>query len=96
MCRARPAVDFLNGVCTNIMNLNHKARLEYWTGNYDAYVTTRAEKERNQLTKYQKEQVCVQLRARHLFCAMRHGCTEAVFFFQASQQVANGRMTVKP
>eukprot|EP00667_Euglena_gracilis_P004103 EG_transcript_4118 len=48
--------DFLNGVCTNIMNLNHKARLEYWTGNYDAYVTTRAEKERNQLTKYQKEQ----------------------------------------
>eukprot|EP00668_Euglena_longa_P017881 GGOE01022341.1.p1 GENE.GGOE01022341.1~~GGOE01022341.1.p1 ORF type:complete len:615 (+),score=236.01 GGOE01022341.1:48-1892(+) len=48
--------DFLNGVCTNIMNLNHKARLEYWTGNYDQYVNTRAEKERNQLTKYQKEQ----------------------------------------
>jgi ATP-binding cassette subfamily F protein 2 len=48
--------DFLNGVCTNIMNLNHKSRLEYWSGNYDQYIQTRTEKERNQMTKYQKEQ----------------------------------------
>ncbi|KAG0303411.1 ABC transporter ATP-binding protein arb1 [Dissophora globulifera] len=48
--------DFLNGVCTNIMNLNHKRKLVYYGGNYDTYVKTRAELEVNQMKAYVKQQ----------------------------------------
>jgi ATP-binding cassette subfamily F protein 2 len=48
--------DFLNGVCTNIMQLTQKGTLVVWGGNYDTYHKTRTEIEKNQLTKYKKEQ----------------------------------------
>ncbi|KAG0276690.1 hypothetical protein BGZ95_007176 [Linnemannia exigua] len=48
--------DFLNGVCTNIMNLNHKRKLINYGGNYDTYVKTRAELEVNQMKAYVKQQ----------------------------------------
>jgi ATP-binding cassette subfamily F protein 2 len=47
--------DFLNGVCTNIMHLKDK-KLSYYTGNFDTYVKTRAEKEENQMKQYNWEQ----------------------------------------
>jgi len=47
--------DFLNGVCTRIIYMSQK-RLQYYTGNYDAYIKTRAELEENQMKRYQKEQ----------------------------------------
>lgn len=52
--------DFLNGVCTNIMQLTQNGELVMWAGNYDMYVKTRAEHEKNQLTKYKKEQDDIQ------------------------------------
>jgi|EP00927_Polykrikos_kofoidii_P078449 ATP-binding cassette subfamily F protein 2 len=52
--------DFLNGVCTNIMQLTVNGELVTWAGNYDMYVKTRAEHEKNQLTKYKKEQDDIQ------------------------------------
>lgn len=52
--------DFLNGVCTNIMQLTQHGELVTWAGNYDMYVKTRAEHEKNQLTKYKKEQDDIQ------------------------------------
>jgi len=52
--------DFLNGVCTNIMQLTQTGELVMWAGNYDMYVKTRAEHEKNQLTKYKKEQDDIQ------------------------------------
>merc|ERR1719199_1844403 len=48
--------DFLNGVCTNIMQLTLDGTLVVWGGNYDQYMKTRTELEKNQLTKYKKEQ----------------------------------------
>jgi len=48
--------DFLNGVCTNILQLTTKGTLVNWGGNYDAYVRTRKEKEVNDTKKYEKEQ----------------------------------------
>jgi len=48
--------DFMNGVCTNILQLTRKGTLVGWSGNYAMYVKTRAEHEKNQLTKYKKEQ----------------------------------------
>eukprot|EP01127_Copromyxa_protea_P006954 TRINITY_DN16889_c0_g1_i1.p1 TRINITY_DN16889_c0_g1~~TRINITY_DN16889_c0_g1_i1.p1 ORF type:complete len:592 (+),score=121.98 TRINITY_DN16889_c0_g1_i1:112-1776(+) len=47
--------DFLNGVCTNIIHL-HNAKLTYYGGNYDTYVTTRAELEEHQMKQYNREQ----------------------------------------
>jgi len=47
--------DFLNGVCTNIMQLTLKGTLVMWAGNYDQYMKTRTEVEKNQLTKWKKE-----------------------------------------
>jgi len=48
--------DFMNGVCTNIMQLTQKGTLVNWGGNYDQYMKTRTEFEKNQLTKWKKEQ----------------------------------------
>jgi len=48
--------DFMNGVCTNIMQLTEKGTLVTWAGNYDAYFKVRTELEKNQLTRFKKEQ----------------------------------------
>merc|ERR1719456_376865 len=48
--------DFMNGVCTNIMQLTLKGTLVVWGGNYAQYVKTREELEKNQWTQYKKEQ----------------------------------------
>ncbi|KAI8927523.1 P-loop containing nucleoside triphosphate hydrolase protein [Entophlyctis helioformis] len=48
--------DFLNNVCTNIIELNHKKQLTYYTGNYDTFVKTKAELEVNQTKAYEKQQ----------------------------------------
>jgi len=47
--------DFMNGVCTNIMQLTQKGTLVTWAGNYDMYMKTRTELEKNQMTKWKKE-----------------------------------------
>jgi ATP-binding cassette subfamily F protein 2 len=48
--------DFLNGVCTDTINLTHKQKLVYYGGNYDTYVKTRIEQEVNQMKAYDKQQ----------------------------------------
>eukprot|EP00008_Paramoeba_atlantica_P009837 CAMPEP_0201477024 /NCGR_PEP_ID=MMETSP0151_2-20130828/2127_1 /ASSEMBLY_ACC=CAM_ASM_000257 /TAXON_ID=200890 /ORGANISM="Paramoeba atlantica, Strain 621/1 / CCAP 1560/9" /LENGTH=600 /DNA_ID=CAMNT_0047857623 /DNA_START=132 /DNA_END=1934 /DNA_ORIENTATION=+ len=48
--------DFLNGVCTNIMHLTPKKTLQYYGGNYDAFVRTKTENEVNQMKQYVKQQ----------------------------------------
>jgi ATP-binding cassette subfamily F protein 2 len=48
--------DFLNTVCTNIIDLDHKRLLKYYAGNYDAYIKTKRENEVNQLKAYKKQQ----------------------------------------
>ena len=47
--------DFLNGVCTMMMVMQAK-KLKSWAGNYDGYVQTRAEQDKNQWTLYKKQQ----------------------------------------
>ena len=50
------SADFLNTVCTNIMELNQDQVLEYYGGNYETYCRTREELRVNQLKRYKKEQ----------------------------------------
>lgn len=47
--------DFLNGVCTNMIDMRMKLLMQYG-GNYDSYVKTRAELETNQMKQYNKQQ----------------------------------------
>jgi ATP-binding cassette subfamily F protein 2 len=47
--------DFLNGVCTNMIDMRQK-RLIYYGGNYDSYMKTRVEQEVNQQKAYEKQQ----------------------------------------
>ncbi|KAI1822738.1 ABC transporter ATP-binding protein ARB1 [Xylaria intraflava] len=47
--------DFLNGVCTNMIDMR-KQQLMYYGGNFDSYVKTRKEQEVNQMTAYKKQQ----------------------------------------
>jgi ATP-binding cassette subfamily F protein 2 len=47
--------EFMNEVCTNIIDLRQK-KLHYYTGNYDTYVKTKEEKEENQMKRYNWEQ----------------------------------------
>ncbi|KAJ3024488.1 UNVERIFIED_CONTAM: hypothetical protein HDU68_008116 [Siphonaria sp. JEL0065] len=48
--------DFLNNVCTNIVEFNHKKQLVYYAGNYDTFVKTKQELEVNQMKAYEKQQ----------------------------------------
>lgn len=47
--------DFLNGVCTNMIDMRMK-QLQLYGGNYDSYVKTRSELETNQMKQYNKQQ----------------------------------------
>lgn len=47
--------EFMNSVCTNIIDLRNK-KLTMYTGNYDTFVKTKKEKEDNQMKKYNWEQ----------------------------------------
>ncbi|KAI9746594.1 MAG: ABC transporter ATP-binding protein arb1 [Claussenomyces sp. TS43310] len=49
------SMDFLNGVCTNMIDMRMK-QLIYYGGNYDSYHKTRDEQEVNQMKAYQKQQ----------------------------------------
>jgi ATP-binding cassette, subfamily F, member 2 len=48
--------DFMDSVCTNIMDLTFKKKLIYYGGNYTTYVRTKAENEVNQMKAYNKQQ----------------------------------------
>ncbi|KAH8092528.1 P-loop containing nucleoside triphosphate hydrolase protein [Cristinia sonorae] len=48
--------DFMDSVCTNIMDLTMKRKLVYYGGNYSTYVRTKSENEVNQMKAYQKQQ----------------------------------------
>jgi len=47
--------DFLNGVCSNMIDMRLKD-LQTYGGNYDSYVKTRVELETNQMKQYAKQQ----------------------------------------
>ncbi|ORY71032.1 P-loop containing nucleoside triphosphate hydrolase protein [Pseudomassariella vexata] len=47
--------DFLNGVCTNMIDMR-KQQLMYYGGNFDSYTKTRSEQEANQMKAYEKQQ----------------------------------------
>ena len=49
------SMDFLNGVCTNMIDMRQK-QLLYYGGNYDSYHKTRSEQEVNQTKAYEKQQ----------------------------------------
>jgi ATP-binding cassette subfamily F protein 2 len=74
--------DFMNGVCTHIMQLTQKGTLVTWSGNYAAYVKTRAEIEKNQLTAYKKEQDDIQ----HLEAFIRSCGTYKDMLIQAASK----------
>lgn len=47
--------DFLNGVCSNMIDMRNK-KLNLYGGNYDSYIKTRSEQETNQMKQYAKQQ----------------------------------------
>lgn len=49
------SMDFLNGVCSNMIDMRQK-QLMYYGGNYDSYMKTRVEQETNQQKAYVKQQ----------------------------------------
>ncbi|KAK4917046.1 ABC transporter ATP-binding protein arb1, partial [Elasticomyces elasticus] len=49
------SMDFLNGVCTTMIDMRAK-QLMYYGGNYDSYMKTRSEQEVNQQKAYVKQQ----------------------------------------
>jgi ATP-binding cassette, subfamily F, member 2 len=48
--------DFLNNVCSQVMDLTVDRKLVYYGGNYDTYVRTKDELETNQTKAYYKQQ----------------------------------------
>ncbi|KAF8881157.1 P-loop containing nucleoside triphosphate hydrolase protein [Gymnopilus junonius] len=50
------SADFMDNVCTHIMDLTFKKKLLYYSGNYSTYVKTKQENEVNQMKAYHKQQ----------------------------------------
>ena len=48
--------DFLDSVCTNIMEITPRLKLQNYKGNYSTYIQTKKENEVNQTKRYRKEQ----------------------------------------
>lgn len=48
--------DFMDTVCTNIIELTPKKKLVYYAGNYTTFVKTKSENEVNQMKAYNKQQ----------------------------------------
>ncbi|GAA96204.1 uncharacterized protein L969DRAFT_84063 [Mixia osmundae IAM 14324] len=48
--------DFMDSVCTNIMDLTQSRKLNYYSGNFSTYVRTKTENEVNQMKAYDKQQ----------------------------------------
>ena len=48
--------DFLNNVCTHMIDFTNRKKLVYYDGNYDQYVKTKSEKDENQWKQYKWEQ----------------------------------------
>jgi len=48
--------DFLNNVTTHTIHFTNRKVLDYYDGNYDQFIKTKAEKEENQMKRYQWEQ----------------------------------------
>lgn len=52
--------DFMDNVCTNMMDLTLNKKLVYYGGNYATYVRTKSENEVNQMKAYAKQQEEIQ------------------------------------
>ncbi|CAD6955301.1 unnamed protein product [Tilletia controversa] len=50
------SADFMDTVCTNIMDLTLSKKVNYYGGNYSTYVRTKSENEVNQMKAYHKQQ----------------------------------------
>lgn len=50
------SADFMDSVCTNIMDLTIQKKMVYYGGNYSIYVRTKSENEVNQMKAYNKQQ----------------------------------------
>merc|ERR1712230_227024 len=50
------SADFMDTVCTNILDLTLDKKLTYYGGNYSTYVRTKTENETNQMKAYAKQQ----------------------------------------
>ncbi|BEI81443.1 hypothetical protein CcaverHIS002_0206030 [Cutaneotrichosporon cavernicola] len=50
------SADFMDTVCTNMMDLTPKKKLVYYGGNYSTYLRTKADNEINQMKAYNKQQ----------------------------------------
>jgi ATP-binding cassette subfamily F protein 2 len=48
--------DFMDSICTNVMELTPKKKMVYYSGNYTTYVRTKTENEVNQMKAYNKQQ----------------------------------------
>jgi ATP-binding cassette subfamily F protein 2 len=54
------SADFMDSVCTNIMELTPSKKLQYYGGNYSTFVRTKSENEVNQMKAYNKQQEEIQ------------------------------------
>jgi len=79
--------DFLNGVCTNIINMNLK-KLYYYTGNYDQYIQTRLELEENQMKKFNWEQDQI-AHMKNYIARFGHGSAKLARQAQSKQKTLN-------
>ena len=63
--------DFLNNVCSHTIHFNNHKQLEYYNGNYDAFVKAREDLMINQMKQYKWEQEQIKSMKEYIVSARR-------------------------
>mmetsp|Transcript_13695 Transcript_13695/g.31143 ORF Transcript_13695/g.31143 Transcript_13695/m.31143 type:complete len:794 (-) Transcript_13695:15-2396(-) len=91
--------DFLNNVCSHMIDLTTRKKLVYYDGNYDQYVKTKAEKEENQWKQYKWEQEQIKSMKEYI-ARFGHGTAKNAKQAQSKEKVLakmiRGGLTEKP
>jgi len=91
--------DFLNNVCTHMIHMTSRKKLEYYDGNYDQFVKTKSEKEENQWKQYKWEQEQIKSMKEYI-ARFGHGTAKNAKQAQSKEKVLakmiRGGLTEKP
>ncbi|GAX24078.1 ATP-binding cassette, subfamily F, member 2 [Fistulifera solaris] len=91
--------DFLNNVCTHMIDFTSRKKLQYYDGNYDQFVKTKSEMEENQWKQYRWEQEQIKSMKEYI-ARFGHGTAKNAKQAQSKEKVLQkmirGGLTEKP
>jgi len=88
--------DFLNNVCSHTIHFNNHKQLEYYNGNYDAFVKAREDLMINQMKQYKWEQEQIKSMKEYIALNQSKNSKQAESKRKVLQKMERAGLTAKP